>query len=116
MKHANKNKKFHRMRGQRKALFKSLANNLILEEKIITTEVKAKAVKKSVEKLITLGKKQNLASHRLLLSRIPKTAANKIFYEIALKYKGRRGGYLRVIKTVSARKRDGSKMAVVEFI
>ena len=116
MRHLSRNKKFHRKKGQRTALFKHLANNLILEGKITTTEAKAKALKSFAEKLITLAKKQTLASHRLLISRISKIAANKLFYEIAPKYKSRRGGYLRVTKAVSLRQRDASRMATVEFV
>ncbi len=81
-----------------------------------TTEAKAKYVKSYVEKMITLGKKQNLAALRLLISRIPKGAAEKIYYELAPKYKGRKGGYLRITKSAGKRKRDGGDMAIVEFV
>ncbi len=116
MRHLVKTKKFHREKGQRKALFKHLANNLILEGKMTTTIAKVKTIKGKVEKLITLAKKQNLASQRLLLSRLPKKSALKLFYEIAPRYTKRRGGYLRVVKSVRPRQKDGSKMATVEFV
>jgi large subunit ribosomal protein L17 len=115
MRHLKKTKKFHRKKGQRRALFKSLLNNLILKEKIITTEAKAKIIKSTTEKLTTLAKKQNLAGLRLLVSRLPKKSALKLYYEIAPRYANRQGGYLRVIKAVK-RKKDGSKMAAVEFV
>ncbi len=116
MRHLKKGRKFHRKKGQRKALFKSLINNLILKEKIETTEAKAREVRPKMERLITLGKKQNLASLRLLISRLNKKAAQKIYYQIAPRYKDRRGGYTRIIKSARRRKKDGAKMAVIEFI
>ena len=116
MRHLAKGRKFHRKTGQRTALMKTLANNLILEEKITTTEAKAKELKPEVEKMVTLAKKQDTASLRLLIARLPKKAAEKIFYEVAPKYKGRRGGYLRVVKSAEARMRDGSSMATIEFV
>lgn len=116
MRHLKKGRKFHRKKGQRKALFKSLINNLILKEKIETTEAKAREVRPKMERLITLGKKQNLASLRLLISRLNKKAAQKIYYQIAPRYKNRIGGYTRIIKSARRRKEDGAKMAVIEFV
>ena len=109
-------RKFHRKTGQRKAFYKGLANNLIMKEKIITTEVRAKAIRPVVEKLVTLGKKQQLASLRLLMSRLPKEAAQKLYYEIATRYQDRKGGYLRIIKQGRLRKRDSARTAVIEFV
>jgi large subunit ribosomal protein L17 len=116
MRHLKKGRKFHRKKGQRKAFLKTLANNLILEEKISTTEARAKELKKMVEKMITLGKKQTVASLRLLMARLPKASAEKIYYVIAPRYKSRRGGYLRITKGYKTRKRDGSSLAVIEFV
>ena len=116
MRHLAKVRKFHRKTGQRTALMKTLANNLILEERITTTEAKAKELKPEVEKIVTLAKKQDTASLRLLIARLPKKAAEKVFYEVAPKYKGRKGGYLRVVKAAEARMRDGSQMATIEFV
>jgi large subunit ribosomal protein L17 len=87
-----------------------------MKEKISTTEIRAKEIRPLVEKLVTLGKKQNLASLRLLISRLPKKAAQKIYYEIAPRYQSRNGGYLRIIKQGSFRKRDGGRTAVIEFV
>lgn len=116
MRHIKKGRKFHRKKGQRTALLKTLANNLILEGKIMTTEAKAKEIKSVVEKLTTLAKKQKLADLRLLMARLPKKSAQKLFYEVALKYKTRKGGYLRIIKSAKQRQKDGSRMAVIEFV
>jgi large subunit ribosomal protein L17 len=116
MKHLNKGRKFGLKRGQRKSFLKILSNNLIMREKITTTEARAKELKKIVEKHITLGKKQTLASFRLLASRLPKQAAYKIYHELAPRYATRKGGYTRVIKQSKARVNDGSKMARIEFV
>ncbi|HDH31453.1 MAG TPA: 50S ribosomal protein L17 [Candidatus Wolfebacteria bacterium] len=116
MRHLKKGKKFHRKKGQRIALFKSLANNLILKEKIETTETKAKEIRPRVEKLITIAKKQSLAALRILLARLSKRAAEKLYYEITPRYNERKGGYLRIIKSSRIRKNDGAKMAMIKFI
>jgi large subunit ribosomal protein L17 len=116
MRHCKKGRKFHRKKGQRNALFKALINNLILKEQIETTTEKAKEIKPKVEKLITIAKKNNLASFKILLSKLPKAAAQKLFYEIAPRYQDRKGGYLRIVKTSKPRKRDGAKMAIIEFV
>ncbi|MEK7657825.1 MAG: 50S ribosomal protein L17 [Patescibacteria group bacterium] len=116
MRHLKKGKKFHRKKGQRNALMKSLANNLIIREKIETSEVKAKEIKPMVEKLTTVAKKQTLADFRLLMSRLPKKSAEKLYYHIAPRYADRKGGYLRIIKSAKMRKNDGAKMAIIEFV
>jgi len=116
MRHLVKGRKFHRKKGQRNALFKGLINNLILKEKIETTEAKAKSIRSKIEKLITIGKKQNLAALRILLARLPKKSAEKLYYQIAPRYQDRRGGYVRIIKAGRQRRKDGAKMAVIEFV
>ena len=116
MRHHKKGRKLHRKKGQRQALFKSLINNLVVYEKIETTEAKAKEIKPMVEKMITMAKKQNLPSLRIILSKLSKKPAQKLYYEIAPGYLERKGGYTRVIKGVKARKKDGSKMAIIEFV
>ena len=109
-------RKFHRKKGPRKSFMKSLANSLIMKEKITTTEIRAKAMRPLVERLVTVGKKQQLAGFRLLISKLPKQAAEKLYHEIAPRYKERPGGYLRIIKQGRVRKRDGTKMATIEFV
>ena len=115
MRHHNKVKKFGRERNQRKALMKSLAHNLVVKGKIRTTEAKAKALRPVVEKLITLGKKETLATGRLLESRVGKIAASKIVKKLSPVYKDRKGGYTRITKLLR-RASDGSSMAVIEFV
>ncbi len=116
MRHHNVNRKFGLERNQRKALLKSLANNLILREKITTTEAKAKELRPFIEKLITKGKEQTVASKRLVVSRLGvQLRARKLSDILAKKYKDRNGGYTRIVK-LARRKRDGSKMAIIEFV
>lgn len=115
MRHHNANRKFGRKRNQRKALLKSLATSLVRDGKIKTTEAKAKELRPFVEKLVTLGKKETLASRRELESRVGSRAAKKIATELSVEYKGRRGGYTRITKMVR-RSSDGAPMAVIEFV
>lgn len=110
------NRKFGRVRGRRKAFLKTLEHNLIIKERINTTEARAKELRPLVERLVSLAKKNNLASLRLLLSRLPKASASKLYYEIAPRYQNRAGGYLRILKTAKVRKRDAVKQAIIEFI
>lgn len=116
MRHLKQGRKFHRERGQRNALLKGLASNLILKEKIETTEAKAKELRRFVERLVTIGKAQTLASLRILNARVPKVAAMKMYYQIAPRYKERKGGYTRIIKVGKKRKNDAAKMAIIEFV
>lgn len=116
MRHLSKGRKFGRIRGVRKSFIQALLNNLILEEKIKTTPARAKEIKPKVEKLITLAKKQDLASLRLLIARLPKAAAMKLYYEVAPKYKDRNGGYTRIIKLAKSRKRDAAPQVRIEFV
>jgi large subunit ribosomal protein L17 len=115
MRHRKKGRKFGRKRGKRKAFMKSLAANLFLKGKIITTEARAKETAKVAAKLITLAKKGNLASLRELQKRLPRNAATKLFKEIAPKYKERHGGYTRIYKT-GRRLRDGAPTAIIELM
>lgn len=116
MRHQQKNRKFGREKGQRKAFLKSLISNLILKEKILTTDTRAKEVRKQAEQLVTLAKKQNIASLRLLISRISKKPALKLFHDIAPRYAERKGGYTRIIKSAKKRVGDSVKMSTLEFI
>jgi len=115
MRHHNTNKKFGRETNQRNALMKSLAYSLTIKGKIKTTEAKAKALRPFMEKLVTLGKKETLASRRLLESRVGREAAKKIATVLAPAYNSRAGGYLRITKMVQ-RASDGAPQAIIEFV
>lgn len=117
MRHHKKVKKFHRKRGERRAFIKVLAQNLIRDEKIETTKVRAKAIRSFVERLITLGKKQTLAARRLIISRLGnKKLGNKLFDELAPRYLNRPGGYLKITNLAKTRKRDSAPMVIIEFV
>lgn len=115
MRKLKKGRKLHRNRAQRKALLKSLAREIILKEKIITTQAKAKEVKPFLEKMITKAKQGNLASIRYLSRFFSKNLVKKLISEISPRYKERPGGYTRIIK-LGKRKSNGAKMAIIELI
>lgn len=98
MRHLNKGRKLGLERGPRKAFLKILAANLIQRGKITTTEGRAKEIRPIVERFVSYGKRQNLATLRLLIKKLPKVAAYKIYYEIAPRYAERKGGYTRITK------------------
>ncbi len=114
---SRKLRKFGRKRGERQSFLKGLMQNLIMEERIQTTEARAKDIKPRLERLVSIAKRNDLASLRFLLSRLPnKKSALKLYYEIAPRYAERRGGYLRITKTIRTRKRDAAHQTVIEFV
>ena len=115
MRKLNKGRKFSRKIGPRKALFKVLVNNFFLQEKIKTTEAKAKELRSVAEKMITKAKDINLANRRLLASSLTPKMTKKIIEEIAPKYKERQGGYTRIMK-LGPRNSDGAKMVIIELV
>lgn len=117
MRHHNSNRKFGRDKNQRKALLSSLALNLIIRERIKTTEPKAKELRPFIEKIITKAKKGDTATRRVLISSLinRKKEVKKVFEVLAPKYQEKKGGYTRIIK-LGARKSDGAKMAIIEFV
>jgi len=116
MRHHNSNRKFGRVKNQRNALIKHLAESLVQYERIETTEAKAKELRSFIEKLVTRARIRDLSSERILVSRLgSKTAAKKLINDIAPKYIKREGGYTRVIK-LPRRHGDSAKMALIEFV
>ena len=117
MRHHKKNRTFHREVGQRTALLRSLAANLIMKGKIETSEAKAKELRPYVEKLVTKARLGTLASRRLITSRLGGPfGVKKLFDEIAPKYKTRNGGYTRIDKIGERRTGDGSARAIISFV
>jgi large subunit ribosomal protein L17 len=115
MRHRVAGRAFHRNANHRKALLRNLVVSLFDHLKIETTVAKAKETRKIAERLVTLGKKGDLQSRRLALSRIPNNKIiSKLFNEIAPNIK-RDSGYLRVLKT-RFRAGDNSSMAILEFV
>ncbi|MBP6925759.1 MAG: 50S ribosomal protein L17 [Candidatus Pacebacteria bacterium] len=117
MRHHNANRKFGRTRSQRKALLEGLIVSLVRDEKIMTTEAKAKEIRPMVEKLITRAQSATLANRRLISTRLGNqpTTAKKLIEEIAPKYTDRTGGYTRITK-LPARLGDASPRAIIEFV
>ncbi|WP_078551195.1 50S ribosomal protein L17 [Bacillus alkalicellulosilyticus] len=116
--------KLGRTSSQRKALFRDLATDLIINERIETTEAKAKELRSIVEKLITLGKRGDLHARRQVASFVRREVANeeenqdaiqKLFSDIAPRYEDRQGGYTRILK-VGPRRGDGAPMAIIELV
>ncbi len=116
MRHRVAGRQFGRTANQRKALLRGLIASLFEHQRIETTLVKAKEVKKLAERIVTLGIKGDLHSRRVALSRVPnRSAVMNLFNEIAPRFSGRNGGYLRLVKTRN-RVNDGAPMAVLEFV
>ena len=109
-------RKLGKTSAQRKALLRQQVTDLLDNGKMETTFYRAKEVQPVVEKMITLGKKGDLAAYRKALSFITKAdVANKLFKEIAPKYADRNGGYTRVTRT-GERRGDAAEMAVIELV
>ena len=116
MRHRKGPAKLGRTSTHRRAMLANMAAALIKHEQIVTTLPKAKAVKPVVEKLITLGKKGDLASRRLAIARLGDEAmVKKLFSTLAERYQDRPGGYTRVLKA-GFRYGDNAARAVIELV
>lgn len=108
---------FHREINQRSALLRSLARSLVLEERISTTEAKAKALRPFVERLVTYAKTDTLASRRIAQTKLDdKEAVKKLFSAIGPRYAKRAGGYTRVVKRTRRGLNDARKLAYIMFV
>ena len=123
-------RKFGREKGPRRAMLRNLTTELIVNGRIETTEAKAKTVRSSVDKMVSLGKRGDLSARRQAAAYLQNmvadvtetddkikvtTALQKLFDEIAPKYKDRNGGYTRIRKTMP-RRGDGAPMVILEFV
>ena len=109
-------RKLGRTSEQRKAMLRAMTTYLFENGKVETTFTRAKELQPVAEKMITLGKKNTLASYRRALGYITKEdVANKLFKEIAPKYSERNGGYTRVTR-IGPRRCDAAEMAVIELV
>lgn len=116
MRHHSVKRKFGLEKDQRNALMRSLARNLINENKIETTLAKAKELRPYVEKLVTKAKTDTIASRRVVISKLGGESETKVLFDtIAKKYMDRNGGYIRIIK-MAPRKLDAAPMAMIEFV
>ena len=117
MRHRMSGRKLNRTSSHRKAMFGNMAAALIKHEQIKTTLPKAKELRAVVDKLITLGKRGDLHARRIAVSRLhgDRKLAEKLFGDLADRYRNRPGGYTRVVKA-GFRYGDSSPMAIIELV
>ncbi|EPM7559490.1 50S ribosomal protein L17 [Enterococcus faecium] len=123
-------RKLGRTSSQRKAMLRDLTTDLLINERIVTTEARAKEVRSTAEKMITLGKRGDLHARRQAAAFVRNEVANvreenediviesalqKLFNDIAPRYAERQGGYTRILKT-EPRRGDGAPMVVLELV
>ncbi|MGP6139241.1 MULTISPECIES: 50S ribosomal protein L17 [unclassified Jeotgalibaca] len=123
-------RKLGRSSSQRKAMLRDLTTDLIINERIVTTEARAKEIRKTTEKMITLGKRGDLAARRLAAEYVRnevadvredgeaivvETALQKLFSGLAERYAERQGGYTRILKT-EPRRGDAAPMVIIELV
>jgi large subunit ribosomal protein L17 len=116
MRHNILGRSLSRDSGHRKALFRNMVTSLLRNEKIVTTEAKAKEIRPIAEKMITLGKKSGLNSYRQAIAFIlDEKVTEKIFQELGPRYKERTGGYTRITK-LEPRLGDSAPMVQLELL
>ena len=123
-------RKLGRTSSQRKAMLRDLTTDLIINERIVTTEARAKEIRKTVEKMITLGKRGDLHARRMAAQFVRnevadvreeneeivvETALQKLFNGLAERYADRQGGYTRIMKT-EPRRGDAAPMVIIELV
>ena len=123
-------RKLGRTSSQRKALLRDLTTDLIINERIVTTEARAKEIRSTVEKMITLGKRGDLHARRQAAAFVRnevadvreedekivvETALQKLFNDLASRYSERQGGYTRILKT-EPRRGDAAPMVIIELV
>ena len=124
-------RKLGRDSAHRKAMLREMTTQLIMNERIVTTETRAKEVRKTAEKMITLGKRGDLAARRKAAAFVRdevadvheekdavvvKSAFQKLFSDVATRYKDRNGGYTRILKLAVPRKGDAAPMVILELV
>ena len=124
-------RKLGRDSAHRKAMLREMTTQLIINERIVTTEARAKEIRKTAEKMITLGKRGDLAARRKAAAFVRdeiadvkeeedavvvKSALQKLFSDIAPRYKDRNGGYTRIMKLALARKGDAAPMVILVLV
>ena len=116
MRHGLGYRQLNKTSEHRKALFKNMLNSLIKYEQIITTLPKAKELKPQIDKVITIGKKNDLTNKKKLFSKLQNQfSVKKVFNELSKRYSKRSGGYSRVLKA-GFRTGDDAPMAVIELV
>ena len=116
MRHKKKGRKLGRKVGNRRALLMNLASQMITHKKIKTTDAKAKELRTFIEPLITLAKKNDIHSRRMVVRKLPnKNIVRTLFDDIAPKYADRPGGYTRIVK-LGYRDNDRASVSIIEFV
>ena len=110
-------RKLGRDNKHRRSMLATLTKQVIMNERIQTTDTRAKEVRKSVDKMITLGKRGDLVSRRNALAFLHNDAevVDKIFNDLAKRYEKRDGGYTRILK-VDERRGDGALVSIIELV
>ncbi|MCG4283025.1 50S ribosomal protein L17 [Lacticaseibacillus saniviri] len=123
-------RKLGRTSSQRKAMLRDLTSDLFINERIITTEARAKEIRKTAEKMISLGKRGDLHARRQAAAFVRNEVADiredgdsvvvqsvlqKLFSDVAPRYADRNGGYTRIMKT-APRRGDGAPMVIIELV
>jgi large subunit ribosomal protein L17 len=119
MRHRNAGFKLGRNTSHRQALLRNLTTSVLVEDRVVTTVAKAKAVRPHIEKMITLGKKGDLHARRQALSFLrTDDAVKRLFDTVAPRYGDRQGGYLRIIRKgyKGVRQGDGSELVIIELL
>lgn len=107
-------RQFKRDRNERKALFKTLLSSLVIHERILTSEAKAKAIKSDADKLVTKAKKGGLHAYKLVEPELSTEAVKKLIESIAPRFTARQGGYTRIIRA-GRRVKDNSQEVIIEW-
>ena len=116
MRHGKKIAKLGRTASHRKAMLSNMMTSLFANERITTTQIRAKALRRTAEKVITFAKKGDLHARRQVLRVIAdKQIVSKLFDELGPRYKSRNGGYTRVVK-LGPRRGDGAFMSIIELV
>ena len=116
MRHLKEGRKLNRTSSHRKALLRNLVTSLLEFEKIETTDAKAKELRKIADKMITWGKRGDLHARRQALGVInDKKIVQKLFSDIAPRFKERGGGYTRVVKS-GRRRGDNAPLSIIELV
>ncbi len=116
MRHRKAGRKLSRSSSHRLAMFRNLVTSVLEHERVMTTDAKAKEIRRWVDWMITLGKKGDLAARRQALRVIrDKSIVHKLFAELAPRYQSVNGGYSRVIK-IGYRRGDGAPMSMIELV
>ena len=117
MRHRMASKRMGRSTSHRRAMRRNFICSVIKHERVVTTVARAKAMRRTVEKVITLGKKKDLARFRRALSLLgDKVAVRKLFDELGPRYKDRPGGYTRTVRLSEYRIGDGGEKAIFELV